>query len=130
MKPVKKEVEKVPIGEIRLNTVQRSNDMLHQVTMAAEQELHDEKFPHPEVKTEAELKKERYQQAEELDQEAISLDRMNFSAHDLNSFTGMTTQNGDHTYEELAPAQKPKMHAQVDSHKKSFFEEIYEKTSH
>jgi hypothetical protein len=73
--------------------------------------------------SEEEDRAERYQQAEELDAQAIELNKMNFSAHDLNDFSALESQKAETTYE--LPA-APKKKVVIDNHKKDFFEQLYD----
>lgn len=56
----------------------------------------------------------------------MSLERMNFSARDLNSFTGMSSQNSENTYKEMKP-EKKFIQTKVEMREKNFFEQIYDK---
>ena len=58
----------------------------------------------------------------------MNLEKMNFSARDLNSFTGLTSQNSDNTYKAMQP-EKRLIQKKQEVHNKNFFEQIYDKAT-
>jgi hypothetical protein len=50
---------------------------------------------------------------------------MSFSARDLNSFTGMASQNSENTYKKT-PIEPKNFVMTKQEHKKTFYEEIYD----
>ena len=94
----------IEIGTIEtdhMNLSEKSN-MLHQVALSAETDLveQDERL----VSKEEEAYHSRMQMAEELDSQVIDLNKMSFSARDLNTFSALTDQNAHKTWEEKSPA--------------------------
>ena len=107
------------IGDIETNkmNLQEKSLLLHNVAIGAERDLTEQ--VKTQKNTEEEERADRYQQAEELDQQVIALDKMNFSAHDLNDFSALTNQRAETTFQ--LPA-APKKLIQVDTHVKDFYE--------
>ena len=60
------------------------------------------------MKSEEEHRKEIYQDAEEMDAQIMSIEKMNFSAKDLNTFSAMAAQNSQKTFEQPVKRSAPK----------------------
>ena len=97
---------------------------MHAVAQSAANELHSKKEDSMDAATQEEMAhRERLHEADELSEQAIELDHMNFSAKDLNSFSALADQKANEHY-------KPPVHVEVKAveapHQKSFFEQIYD----
>jgi len=67
----------------------QKSDLLHSVALSAENDLKEEIKIHK--NSEEEDRQDRYKQAEELDLQVIDLEKMTFSAKDLNSFSALSS---------------------------------------
>ena len=117
------------VGEIEVNHLQlkEKSELLHKITLQAEKELHEQEKSKVAQKTYDEEKKERYAQAEQVDQQAIDLDHMSFSAQDLNTFSAIADQQSSKNH---SPPQDEVKVQTVERHgPKTFFEQIYDKSS-
>jgi hypothetical protein len=91
--------ENIEIGAIeteKMNLQEKSN-LLHSVAMSAESDLHN--IVEMNKRSEDQERTDRYRTAEELDEQSMQLNRMNFSANDLNNFSALQIQKSDQTYE-------------------------------
>lgn len=83
-------VETIEVGEIETSTMnlKEKSDLLHNVALSAQTDLKEQIQTQRE--SEDERKKEIYKQAENLDLQVMDLEKMNFSAHELNNYEALT----------------------------------------
>ena len=65
----------------------------------AEQQVEEETNPRPKQTTAADVHRERVEAAEDIDQNAMDLEKMSFGSRDLKNFSNMVQQNADKKYE-------------------------------
>ena len=61
---------------------------------------------------------------EELDNQALEIEHMQFSANDLNNYSAISDQSASRTYENKKPVEAAKLQTKEEK-PKNFFEEIY-----
>ena len=62
-----------------------------------------------------------------MDTQIMEIEKMKFSATELNDYSALSTQNSQMTY--TPPAKRVVQMKVDDHHDKDFFEQIYDKTS-
>lgn len=118
--------EKVDIGEIEVGmSFSQKNDMLHAVAQKATQEELDARMKKEAVKTDDDIKAERYAQADEVSSESTELEKMSFKAKDMNAFTAMTAEHAEKSHPAPVSALVKAAQGPV---KKDFFEQILDKS--
>jgi len=68
--------------------MQQKSDLLHNVALDAQSDLKEQ--IQTQRQSDEERKKEIYKQAENLDLQVMDLEKMSFSAHELNNFSALT----------------------------------------
>ena len=76
---------------------QKSN-LLHSIANGAQADIDEEEHPSEKPLTPEQVVSEREKTAEQVDQEAIALEKKDFSSDDLSAYTKMADQNGQVTF--------------------------------
>lgn len=106
--------------------------LFHNVVKSAQKQIEEEANPKPAKVTEDDLHKDRIRTAEEIDQTAIDLEKMSFTAKDLNNFSSFAQQNAGKQFEERQQVEDKKSakpaEKKVEEKKpsKNFYEQIYD----
>jgi hypothetical protein len=112
--------ETIEVGEIETGNmdIQEKSNLLHSVALDAQSDLKEQ--IRSQRQTDDEHRKEIYRDAESLDLQIMDIQKMHFSANELNDFSAMTTQNSQKSYDQPRVEKSP---IKIESpHNKDFFE--------
>lgn len=97
--------------------------MFHKAVQLAQSDLSRTVFK----PTEEDKVFESKQEAVELSENAMEIEKLQYSANDLSAFSAMTDQHASENYDSKMPTKEKELKKYEEPHKKDFFEQLYEK---